>query len=402
MSEKSFFNTNEQSSTSTTEQEERDRQEAWRRAENFKRRKEAKALGIPFVPLEEESGRIPETSALLSTEKVIEHIPLLSTGLKHVGTIVLPETEVRQKKMIKNFFESPEALTAIKEKLSNVYTNRPDLKTFINGVKGKYAELYTEESVNEDIKYVEMNRSLITIGNERYGESLTAKHEAGFEHGEILQAIIIDQINNNNWLPDMKGIMTSDYDDLKVGIDCALRYEKDTYFGTSFDMTISEKEEVVEAKMQKNWDRYITKGKIPTLKYFEDPDNHEIKGRRSLPKFVIGGSRDDLESILTAYSNNDFESIANHSLKYTIIAQIDAQLTRDWEFYHAEENKDKQEFTFAREQYDRFKAVFDDIKRAVNFDEKIQEEVNASHLSKNTIYSVAKNFTPHTEEKVAA
>jgi len=372
---------------------EEDRRAAARRKENFERRRKAKEDGVPYVSIEEEERLKMELDNSPIQEKEIEHIPLPKLAVNKFGKIELtPEVKKEKRKAPESIFEDTTALTSMKEKLKDVYVNRPDPMSFVGTVSGKYAEEYTKEKVEADIKYQQMARFDIELRNTKYGDALSKNLEMGFQDGEILQAIIIDQINKNNWLPRMKGIMTSDVDDLRVGIDCAFRYEKDMYFGTSFDMTISEEEEVIEDKLRKNWDRYIAQGKIPTLKYFEDPDNHEVRGRRSMPKFIIGGSREDLRSIARAYMDNDFETIANHPLKYAIVAQIDAQLTKIEEFYSTEENLKNIKFAFAREQYTHFREVFEEIKQSVDFNEKVVDGEIDRYIQKNIVYQLSSSY----------
>jgi hypothetical protein len=296
----------------------------------------------------------------------------------------------------KSIVDDMEKMIELAKKLEDVYSHRPDPAHFVGAMANspKHSGDYTKEKISADIKYVEETRNKIDESNADSGRELLDRKEEGFQLSEMLQTIIIDRINNG-WIPDMKGIMTSDFDDIAVGIDSAMKYKKDKYFGTSLDMTITSKEEVAENKIQKNWDRFIKKGAIPTLKYFEDPENPAVKGRRSMPKFIIGGSKKDLEELAEAYLTNNLDSIADHPLKYAVVAQIDEQLQKDLVYY--EDNTNDPKLSFANEQYKHFAEVFEDIKKSINFSERMKDLELYEYLKSNTVYQASRNYQPKTE-----
>ena len=320
-------------------------------------------------------------------------------SLHIVGNIELPEEETKkEKKIIKNLFENPETLKKLKEKLKPVYEHRPDPMHFIGIAKGtEFEKEYTQEAIEKDIKYYQISRLGIEMQNAQYGESLKDKNDSSFEHGEILQTIIIDRINNG-WIPEMEAIMTHDIDDLKAGIDSVMQYKKEAYFGASFDMTISEKPEIIEHKIQKNWEYYVFKGKVPYVKYFEDPKHPETRGRRVMPKFVIGGSREDLEQLTNAYLADDMTVLDMHPLKYAVIAQVDAQLEKILDFYNKPENILHFKFNHAREQYIRFKEFLNDIKQSIQYDQVTAENPEVKkYIENNKVYQISKEYIPRTD-----
>ena len=312
------------------------------------------------------------------------------------------EIKKEKKKYVESILSNPENLKALKEMLGDVYSHRPNPEDFIGAMDGtNFESEYSRESVFEDLKSVQMGRTFIEMKNQQFGESLKSKSEAGFEEGEILQTVIIDRVNKG-WIPDMKGIMTCDFDDLKSGIDSAMRYKESAYFGVSLDMTIAEKTEIIEAKLQKNWDRYISKGHVPVIKYYIDPENPKDKGKRIMPKFVIGGSHEDLNRLANAYLNDDLESVADDPLKYTIISQIDAQLSKIQDFYSSLENISNPKFDFARKQYARFADFFEEIKKSIDYYNMMDTEEIREHRENNAIYRTCKNFVPKISQKLAA
>lgn len=323
---------------------------------------------------------------------------------KQILGVIGIKQEVRKekKKYVESILSNPENLKMLKEMLGDVYSHRPNPEDFIGAMSGtNFESEYSRETVFEDLKSVQVDRTFIDMKNNQFGESLKSKSEAGFEDGEILQTVIIDRVNNG-WIPDMKGIMTCDFDDLKSGIDSAMRYKESGYFGVSFDMTIAEKAEIIDAKLQKNWDRYISKGHVPIIKYYIDPENPNDKGKRIMPKFVIGGSHEDLNRLAHAYLTNDLESVMDDPLKYTVISQIEAQLEKILEFYFGPENTNNPKFDFARKQYIRFRDFFEEIKISIDYYNKSDTEEVRAHRDNNVIYKTCKNFIPKNNRKLAA
>jgi hypothetical protein len=176
-----------------------------------------------------------------------------------------------------------------------------------------------------------------------------------------------------------------------------MQYKKKAYFGASFDMTISKESKVVEEKIQKNWDRYVLQGKFPQVKYFEDPENPNDRGPRVMPKFIIGGSLEDLEQLTDAYLQNNKASLNAHPLKYAVIAQIDAQLQKILSFYNDPKNLFNVKFSYAREQYLNFQTFFNDIKKSIQYDAAMQSQELKEYIENNKVCQISKSYIPKME-----
>ena len=396
---------------SLTKEEELKREESKKKTELHKEwliaKEKAIKEGKPVPPrpgtpkyLEIKEAEITEKEQETVKEKkpeLVSHRPQI--GFNVLGSIQLIEQKRRGPRLErKSILDTEEARFALREKLSDVYVHRPNPENFIGAMEGTlYAKEYTEEKITADIKYLETILANIDDKNARYGEWLEDKIEAGFEAGEMLQAMIIDRLNNG-WLPEMEAIMTAVVDDVRVGIDSAMKYKKDTYFGTSLDMTVSEDDTVIKNKIDKYWTQYVRKGKIPVVKYFEDPENPTIRGRRVMPKFIIGGSHDDLEVIAKAYLDDDLTSIANHPLKYGIVSQIDAQLYKIIDFYkeNLDDTKNGEKYREALAEYSHFADIFEEIKKEIKYTEAMETEEVKEYLGKNKIFQISKNTSANT------
>lgn len=336
--------------------------------------------------------------ALLAAEQALfipTHIPTILTAPEVVGKIDIQEPVKKTKHVpVKNIFENPVMLSTLKEMLSSVYLHRPNPEDFIDIMDDSgYLQEYSKQAIEADIKKLQVNKTLIDMKDEQYGDWFKEKNESNFQHGEMLQLIIIDRINEG-WIPDVTAIMTSYVDDLRVGIDSAVQYKKTGYFGMSLDMTISNSEDIVKKKIQKNWDFFISKGRIPTVKYYQDPNDSSVKGMRSMPKFIVGGSRDDLERLTEAYITKNLESISDDPLKYTIIAQIEVQLKKILDFYSSQDHSYGSTLYFAYKQYSQFSLFFEHIKLSVDYDTKKNDPIVQDHLAKNSLYTILNSYTP--------
>ncbi len=290
------------------------------------------------------------------------------------------------KPSIKNepsILESQQNQLLLFKKLETVYSNRTeDLDSFKGAMPGtKFENDYTSESINKDKQYVSYTRSKIEEANSSYGRDNLEHLEGGFQLSEILQAMIVDRLNKK-WFKGCKSIMTSDYDDLRVGIDAIMKHERGDYLGIAFDFTVTNQDKKIYEKLQKNWSNNVEGGNIPTIKYFEDPDTKE-KGRLLVPKFIIGASKKDIEELANAYITDNNEVLENHPLKYLILLQIEEQLQTILDYH--EVNRSNIRFDFAKLQYEKIQALLRNIKNEIHTDEKMHESIDLYEYTKSSI-----------------
>lgn len=271
-----------------------------------------------------------------------------------------------------SILDNPEKQIALFRKLESVYNQRPDIETFEGAMsESKDASRYTKEAIEKDAMYVESTRRRIEEKNSSHGRQILDRNEMGFQLSEILQAMIVDRMNHH-WFKDVKSIMTSDFDDLRVGIDAVLKHKDGGYLGAAFDFTVSSQEAIIEKKLIREWERNIKTGKIPTIKYFEDPDTHQ-KGSLLVPKFIIGASKKDVEGLATAYLEDNNELLENHPFKYLILQQIEEQLQTVLDYY---ETNDLPNLSFAKKKYEQIQSLLRGMKKDIHADENMTVDLH--------------------------
>lgn len=279
----------------------------------------------------------------------------------------------------KSILEDLESQVLLARKLGNVYEQRPDLDEFVGAMEATdHAREYTSEAVAHDKAYVDTIRGKIDEKNSSHGRENLDNKEIGFQLSEMLQAMIVDRMNNH-WFKNCTAIMTSDYDDLRSGIDAVLKHEKGGYLGAAFDFTITNKDKIIYEKLNKDWERNISRGSVPVLKYYKDPHTGEKK-RLLVPKFIIGGSKQDVEELAQAYLENNQEVLDNHPFKYLMLLQIEEQLQASLDFY--ETNKDPK-LRFSKDQYEKIQKLIREMKRDIHMDENMN--VDLHEYAKNSV-----------------
>ena len=284
--------------------------------------------------------------------------------------------------MIEKFYSGVEAIAKPKEesilrkqenmntlflRLQSVYNNRPDPLAKENSFVGamsandKFAKEYSEEIVTRDVLEAKSIRDNIDKENGGHGQLRLNHFEENFAFAEAAQAMITDLLNK--WLPDFKTIMTSDFDDLKGGVDMVMKHKDGGYLGTALDVTVTGNPENIKNKLNKNWEKNIIKGSLPVVKYFQDPDTKE-KGRIIVPKFIIGISALDVNTMAEAYLSGSETSLDSHPFRKLILEQIEVQLDDILNFY--ENNLDKDYLKFAYHEYLRVEGMIRESKKTLN------------------------------------
>jgi hypothetical protein len=284
-----------------------------------------------------------------------------------------------------------ENIIALARRLENVYAKRPDMEDFEGAMSGtKFADEYSKENISRDLSYVDDTRDKIDAVNSSRGQDALDHFEENFAFAEAAQAMIVDRLNN--WLPDFKSVMTSDYDDLRVGIDMVTKHKDGGYFGTAYDATVSSNPDKITDKLTKNWKYNVSKGALPVVKYFEDPDTGE-KGRVLVPKFIIGASAVDVNDMAKAYLAGTEDSLDSHPFRKLMLEQIEIQLNDA--LYYFEDNQDDPRFNLARREYTRVKEMIKGALQQLN-DAKLIDPLDYHEYSKN---SLALNLIKEFSEK---
>jgi len=284
---------------------------------------------------------------------------------------------------------SLEKQLALARRLEKVYQNRPNPRDFIGAMAGtKSAGEYTREKIEEDEKYVNDTKAVIEKSNKEKGLEIFSMLESGFSLSEMMQAMIVDRINKGMF-PNFKAIMTSERDDLRVGIDAVLKREEGKYLGAAFDFTVSSKESDIENKLQKSWLFEIKGHSIPIVKYFKDLDTG-FKGSLMVPKFIIGGSKKEIEFFTEKYLEGKENELNEHPFKYLMVKQIEEQLKAALLFF--EKNNNKKEYDFIHSQYKKIDLFIKELKKDINYNEYIKSKEFFEYKKQNIAYNSMKRF----------
>jgi hypothetical protein len=307
-----------------------------------------------------------------------------------------PEASIVPSGKQKSILDDPEKQISLARELSDVYDDRPELSDFVGAMAGtKFEADYSPEQIKLDEEYIEKTRQKIEEANSDYGRDKLDQRELGFMLSEMAQAMIADQINKN-WFPDFQAMMTSDFDDLKVGIDAVLKNEEGGYLGAAFDFTVSSQDMVVHHKLDKEWNYNVVAGNVPTIKYFKDHKTGK-KERLLVPKFIVGATKQDVEDMAQAYLNNDQEFLKEYPLRYLIIEQIKTQLATILDYY--EKNTDNQRLSFAHKQYQRIETIINNLSDKIQLNQATNSLDYHEYSKKSPALQVMKSFRVAKEAK---
>lgn len=118
-------------------------------------------------------------------------------------------------------------------------------------------------------------------------EKIKENFEFKGETAIVGEAVIMEAIYELEWLGrGIEVLPSSEYDDIKNGIDFVLRFEnKDKALYLGIDVTTSTDSSIIKAKRERILN-FLRKGNLGQLKYFED-QKYDIKGEIEMPKIAI-------------------------------------------------------------------------------------------------------------------
>ena len=296
----------------------------------------------------------------------------------------------------KGFLENIENQLALAKKLGSVYTARPEIQSFVGTMPGtKFEAGYTADAIARDAQYVKNRQAAIAEKNSSEGQENLDHQEGGFQLSEIMQAMIVDRMNKH-WFKDCKAIMTSEYDDLSIGIDAVLKHERGGYLGAAFDFTVTNQDKIVYKKLERDWEMNTKDGKVPTVKYFQDPDTG-VKGRLLVPKFIIGASKKDVEELAKAYLEDNQDVLENHPFKYIMLLQVEEQLQTVLDYHEGKAGDPS--FEFAKTQYQKIQTLLRSMKNDVHMDENMHNVDLYEYSKQNVALDMMRRFRVMRDRK---
>lgn len=219
----------------------------------------------------------------------------------------------------------------------DILQNQGILKTLKEGFEHKkkiyspdpttFSDTIPQLVIEDDLERVEKKKESFDQESER------GKYEKMI--ADIFEGIVVDQFSGA-WLGNKaEGYYTAEPDDLLRGVDVIAEIktenldEENNYLGFALDVTFSEKQEIVQKKLEGIWDYDISKSKLSEVRYFE---NDDFKGALSLPRLVVSANRDTVRDLVRLYHSKDRQGLENHVFQYNLLSQIKVQIEAYYQY----------------------------------------------------------------------
>lgn len=213
---------------------------------------------------------------------------------------------------------------------NRVENYRPNPTDFINDDDPDYSE----EQIKKDIAYIQKREEQW----EQEAQLLTKEERDNYERAKkianITESIVIDRLSGN-WLNSDNNKQyrvvahpTSTFDDISAGADVALEIknnisQEDQHLGLSIDITYSNKNEVIDKKLDRIFDE-INNNKQPKIKYFEN-EAEDYMGSIDIARCVVILSSSTVEDLFKKQFNRNREQLDNHPVQLSVLSQIEEQ-----------------------------------------------------------------------------
>jgi len=161
--------------------------------------------------------------------------------------------------------------------------------------------------------------------------------------GRILEAIMIEQVELNEWLgPNVNTQQTTDFDDYQNGVDFVAEFQENKasrYVGFAVDATHGSKQ-TMKNKLSRLRAK-LTKGEMGHVDYFRSRDGR-VEGRLNfLPKVVVQVDKKLLVEIARLWVSGKQKELAEHPVKNLIQQEILLQLRAQVSYAQALVRQDK-------------------------------------------------------------
>lgn len=194
----------------------------------------------------------------------------------------------------------------------------------------EFRDLYGDETVEKHKRQVKD----LEEDFRKQDEKEHAPEEAR-RFGKILEAILIEQIELNEWLGSgVNTQQTTEYDDYLNGIDFISEFKKEgmqNFLGFAIDATHGVL--VIRKKFAKI-QRGLDQGILGEVQYFRSSDG-AIQGRqRMIPKIVLALDKRHVVEIARLWVSGKQKELNEHPLKHIFIQEVFAQLEAQLAYVH--------------------------------------------------------------------
>lgn len=179
---------------------------------------------------------------------------------------------------------------------------------------------YDPAIIGKDLMYVKKMR-------EMFEAEATPEHRQAQKLATILEAILHEQIELNEWLgPDVQTRKASQYDDIKNGVDSIVDFRQDIgvqHLALALDVTYSGRTPVKKLERIRN---EIDSEELSTVKYFESSDGTYKGSLYQVPRVVIGSEKNETLALAELWMQKKNKELARHPIQLKILDEISMQL----------------------------------------------------------------------------
>ncbi len=278
----------------------------------------------------------------------------------------------------KNILEDKNKRARLLElKRSRVDEFRPNLDEFVDIIEGG------EEEIKKD--KIEVTRlKKIFQENSSQNERMQAIQEVS----EIYEGVLVDQIEANAWFGEnCEMIITSEYDDIKNGIDGVGIFKQEgkesDYLGFGIDVTFAADIEVLSKKLD-SIKSVVRNNKLPQVKYFVDEEGNHVS--LNIPKVIVGSRLSSAEKLIELWGSKKSdrnEQLKNHEVQSKLIMETLWQLRYFYDYAMTVKN-DEAAYAYAKS-YNAFCSVFEEKKDLIlSHWNEIQDDIVFETIKKFT------------------
>jgi len=241
-----------------------------------------------------------------------------------------------------------------------------------------------------DLYDVERDKAYVDRKEKVFAEKNTKKEEENKKIATILEAVLHEQIEQNEYLGEnVTTISTCKFDDIKNGIDGILEIEDEEnktaeHLAIAIDATFN-------ADINKKIERIkkaIEKGKLAKIKYFKS-DFLDFRGEKSgIPKFVLGIDKKHLEGVAKLWINGQQKKLSQHPLQIVIFNEILIQ-TEYFQKYAESIGNSR-----IAKKYEEIYKIFQKIKeeKKSEWEEILADEKNQKIIDDDQVYQAIENL----------
>ena len=207
-----------------------------------------------------------------------------------------------------------EVLEAAYQKALATETDKIQMEDFV--------KLYGEEKVAEHQKKVREMRAEFDLQDLQSDTVIEAR-----KFGKILEAILIEQIELNEWFgAGVNTQQTTDYDDYCNGIDFLSEFRKEgmrNFLGFAVDATHGVA--VIRNKLAKIR-KELDQGELGQVHYFQSSDTSIMGSQRFIPKIVLALDKKHVLEVAKLWVTGQKKALSEHPIRHIFIQEIFTQL----------------------------------------------------------------------------